>query len=309
MVKKFKELKRVYIPYTNMYEPITDDDKISLEKSIRKFWIQLISSLILFIVSLPIMCILIYVLFIGNDIWLINDTIQVLVFPFSFLIAFMTPFIFYHSIKKVRNGKKILESKKINVIRGVIERVFFRQYNSYFYIADDAQRFDLAEVENSEIDCAPGLFVEIRFNPYSIKRIDDNLYDVNFIYEQKYLDAIKKYETLLLEAQEELNNTNPREKEIIDDINERIDWIKIFIKHITEKLSELPKKINYPIKRKTNAIVKITLLTMMFGLALGLLGIILLVLSVNGMTIVSNSAAVCFMVIGVIIASLAEYVS
>ena len=81
-MKKFKELKQVYIPYKRNYEPMTDEDKISLEKSIRRLKLLLIIAFILFIVSFPITCILIYEFFTGNSIWLMNNGIKVMVWAF-----------------------------------------------------------------------------------------------------------------------------------------------------------------------------------------------------------------------------------
>ena len=317
MLDKFNELKQVYIPCTNVDVPITNEDKISLEKGITKSKLLLLILPVLFIISLPMASLLPYEMYTGNDIFLIigidiNDTLKAFVWVlgmfFGGLIIFCSPVFFLHNIEMIKNNKKILESKKINVIKGVVSD--YTGYGFQFYIAgDDYQSFKSRKMKNSKTwYCDAGMFIEIRYNPYTIRRIDDNLYDVNFIAENESLSYIKEYENLLLELQEELNNTNPKNKKKIDDLNESIGLTEVFLEHSKEKLSELPKKINYPIKRKTNAIDMI-IWTAMFGLALGLISIILLVLTINDISIVSTRAALYLMLIGITIASVAGLVA
>ena len=245
MVKKFKELKRVYIPYTNMYEPITDDDKISLEKSIISFKKRIIIATILFIISFIVACILIYEFFTKDNISLMDTVVAIkgIVFMCCFLLGISTFFFTLGSIKIIKQNKKILESKQIRVVRGIVESRLLCTVSTYIDIVDGPKfRFLTCH-------CRPGQLIEFRYNPYTIKRLDDNLYDVNFIYEHKYLMELEECKVQFLKLQEELSNTSPRKWKKIADLNEDIIRVKEWIESYNNKMSELPRKIHY-IKEK-----------------------------------------------------------
>ena len=244
MVKKLKELKQVYIPYENTHESITDEDKISLEKTIKSLKIRIIIAPFLFIVSFSITCILIYEFFAENYILLIDDGIKVAIFAFCLGFNVMLIFYIHAFTKSIKDSQKILENTKIKVVRGVVESQSLGRGSHFFAIAGGISGGAPYDLKNYINRCGPGHFIELRYNPYTIRRIDDNLYDVNFIYEYKYLSEIKDYEAKLLKLQEELNNTNisPRRKR---NVAYDIAYIKKCINYNNEELSKLPKKIQY----------------------------------------------------------------
>jgi len=237
-----KELKQVFIPYTNIYEPITTEDRSSLENSIKRLKVLLNIVSILFFVSFSIICVLIYEYFTKNNIWLIDNEIKAVVFTACFLSGISGLVFIPELINKIKLNKKILESKKIGVVRGVVESKFFNRSAPCFSIAGGAP-FDLKNA--IDCSCSPGQYIELRSNPYTIRRVDDNLYDVNFIYECKYLNEIKEYEDKLLKLQKELKNTSSLKQEKMIELNDNIDNIKKRINYTNEKLSELPKRIEY----------------------------------------------------------------
>ena len=195
----------------------------------------------------------------------------------------------------IKNSKKILESKKINVIRGVVsgssKYLILKEYlysvvggsfTKFFYIAGNgSQDFKSIKMKSSKSRCEAGMFIEIRYNPYTIKRIDNILYDVNFIYENEGLTYIKECENLLLELQEELDNTDPENQEEIDDLNEKIGLAEIFIEESKIELSKLPIYIDYPIKSKTDILDTIVEFSSVFVL------ISLTLLLLSGMEIIT----------------------
>ncbi|MCL2025285.1 MAG: hypothetical protein FWG92_00565 [Leptospirales bacterium] len=230
---KTKELKQEYIVVSENYTPITDYDKISLEKSNRLARILFFIAIIFFILTLPFLCIFPYEYISGNIIWPGHFINKIVIFVA--LIAFEPIIILFifTCIERRKKNDEILNSKKIYSIKGVVESYRVNRVSSSIYLTNGG-----SYTQGWGGVFGRGMYVEIRYNPYTIKRLDDELYDVNFIYKCGYIEEIEKYEIELLELKEKLNNTNPRKKKRIEELKNNIERTENSIRYYNGLVSK-----------------------------------------------------------------------